>query len=177
MKTSPLVSHVSLVFLICKLRWLDLVISRVLSDLAIYTFFKNSKAFELLNIFKDIFWRHNLVYINKVFPCRCGLFDSTQRRNLEPLYFSLKALVQDGVQPKKILRNAEHHQEVRLKQSSFLFRSKTGFYCAWIIASRKPQDIHSRTRDLFKEVTCQGSGWFSMWGLTLKIMRLFGLKL
>lgn len=78
---------------------------------------------------------------------------------------------------KKIPYNAEHHQKVCLKQSSFLFSNKISYYYAWIIASRKPQDVHSGTRNLFREVTSQGNGWFSMWELTLKIMRLFSLKL
>lgn len=51
----------------------------------------------------------------------------TQGRNLESL-FSMKALVQDSVQPKKIPHNAEYQQEIYLKQSSFLFRNKTSYF-------------------------------------------------
>lgn len=57
----------------------------------------------------------------------------TQGRNLESL-FSMKALVQDSVEPKKIPHNAEYQQEIYLKQSSFLFRNKTSYFYAWIIA-------------------------------------------
>lgn len=37
--------------------------------------------------------------------------------------------------------------------------------------------IHSGARDLVRKVTRQGSEWFSLGELTLKIMRLFSLKL
>lgn len=98
-----------------------------------------------------------------------------------------RLLVQDAMQPKnKKQTNKKSHIMLSIIRkyvwNSLLSYSRTKLAsimleCKNEYASRKPQDVHSGTGNLFREVTSQGNGWFSMWELTLKIMRLFSLKL
>lgn len=98
-----------------------------------------------------------------------------------------RLLVQDAMQPKnKKQTNKKSHIMLSIIRkyvwNSLLSYSGTKLAsimleCKNEYASRKPQDVHSGTGNLFREVTSQGNGWFSMWELTLKIMRLFSLKL
>lgn len=82
------------------------------------------------------------------------------------------------MQPKNIPHSAEHHQKVCLK--SLLSYSGTKLAAIRLeLLQVGNLKIYTVELDgiLFREVTCQGSGWFSKWGLTLKIMRLLSLKL